>query len=88
MNQTSVRLSIVFLLASLATQMQAFAASSHSVHGHFKKDGTFVQPHRQTDPNQSKLDNWGSKGNVNPYSGKAGSVDPHAPHMSRPRKRR
>lgn len=52
---------------------------SHSVRGYTRKDGTYVAPHQQTNPNSSKYDNWSTKGNVNPYTGKKGTVDPEAP---------
>lgn len=43
------------------------------------KSGTYVQPHFRTSPNKSKLDNWSSKGNYNPYNGKKGTKDPFKP---------
>jgi hypothetical protein len=57
----------------------ADAKGSHSVRGHSKKDGTRVAPHHATNPNKSKRDNWSSKGNRNPYTGKEGTKDPNAP---------
>jgi len=51
----------------------AFAKSSHSVSGYTRKNGTFVAPHRQTDPDKTKTNNWSQKGNVNPYTGKEGT---------------
>ena len=52
---------------------------SHAVRGHVTKNGTYVQPHRQTNPDSSRLNNWSTRGNVNPYTGKAGTVNPSAP---------
>lgn len=52
-------------------------SSSHSVRGHVRKDGTYVQPHQATNRNDSKFDNYSTKGNVNPYTGKPGTVDPY-----------
>jgi len=52
-------------------------ADSTKVRGHYKKDGTYVAPHVRTTPNSSKLDNWSTKGNVNPYTGKDGTKDPY-----------
>ena len=40
--------------------------------GYIKKDGTYVQPHFKTAPNKTKLDNFSSKGNINPFTGKKG----------------
>ena len=50
--------------------------SSHNVRGYTKKDGTYVQSHRQTNPNKTQKDNWSSKPNVNPYTGKEGTKEP------------
>lgn len=52
---------------------------SHHVSGYTKKDGSHVAPHQATNPNDSKRDNWSSKGNVNPHTGKEGNKDPDAP---------
>ena len=49
---------------------------NHSVKGYVKKDGTYVAPHRQTNPNGTQKDNYSAKGNVNPYTGKVGTKTP------------
>lgn len=54
-------------------------AKSSSVKGYTKKDGTYVAPHHRSAPNGTKYDNYSSKGNVNPYTGKAGTADPSKP---------
>jgi hypothetical protein len=56
----------------------AVAQSSHAVRGYTRKDGTYVAPHMQTNPNTTQSDNWSTKGNVNPYTGKEGTKDPYA----------
>ena len=61
----------------------ALAQSSHSVRGYTRKDGTYVAPHRATNPNSTMMDNWSTKGNVNPDTGKAGTKDPYAGPSSR-----
>lgn len=43
------------------------------VEGYYRKDGTCVQPHYRSSPNSTKLDNYSSKGNVNPYTGVEGT---------------
>jgi hypothetical protein len=43
-----------------------------SVRGYIKRSGTYVIPHYRTSPNKIKTDNWSSKGNYNPYTGKKG----------------
>lgn len=47
--------------------------SQVKVRGYYRKDGTYVQPHYRSAPNHTKLDNWSTKGNVNPYTGKLGT---------------
>jgi len=59
----------VVLTVSVGT---AAATKSHGVKGYVKKDGTYVAPHRATDPNKTKIDNYSTKGNTNPYTGKEG----------------
>ena len=58
------------------------ARADNYVSGYARKDGTYVQPHYQTNPNSTKLDNYSTQGNSNPYTGKAGTVDPYKPSNS------
>ena len=69
-----MRLSITLLAILLA--VPSFAARSVSVKGGTTKNGTYRQPHYRTAPNKTKLDNYGTKGNTNPYTGKKGTKDP------------
>jgi hypothetical protein len=64
-------------LASITVIGSGSAASSHYVRGYATKNGTYVMPHRQTNPNRFKSDNWSTKGNVNPFMGKAGTKSPY-----------
>lgn len=48
------------------------AVSKVKVRGYTKKNGTYVKPHYRTAPDKKKSNNWSSKGNVNPYTGKKG----------------
>jgi hypothetical protein len=52
------------------------SGGSNSVRGYTKKDGTYVAPHQRTNPNQTQRDNWSSKPNSNPYTGKEGKKEP------------
>ena len=67
----------VILIAGMLLQSAAFARTgSHYVRGYTTRRGTYVQAHRATNPNHTKLDNWSTKGNVNPFTGKRGAVNP------------
>lgn len=76
-------LASVATIALLAVTLNADAVPSHSVRGHVRKDGKYVQPHRSTNPDSSRRNNWNAKGNANPYTGKAGTQDPDRPKKTR-----
>jgi hypothetical protein len=46
---------------------------SYSVRPYVRRDGRFVSPHRRSTPNREWRDNWSTKPNVNPYTGKDGT---------------
>lgn len=48
------------------------AEASEHARGHIKKDGKYVAPHNRSKANKTQRDNWSSKGNSNPYTGKHG----------------
>ena len=45
----------------------------HTVRGYTKRNGTIVAPYHATNRNGTKRDNFSTKGNVNPYTGKPGT---------------
>jgi hypothetical protein len=61
-----------FLALAAMLAFGAQAQQTTHVQGHVKSDGTYVQPHTRTTPNSTTSDNFGTKGNYNPYTGKAG----------------
>lgn len=61
--------------ALLATSVSASATDVYQ-QGYVRSDGTYVQPHHQTAPNDTRYDNYSTRGNVNPYTGQAGTVNP------------
>lgn len=63
------------LLILLCVFSSAAAARDVYVKPHVRSDGTFVGGHYRSAPNGSRLDNYSSKGNVNPYTGERGTVD-------------
>lgn len=58
---------ILILILTLVTFAQAKYQSPY-----FKKSGKFVQGHFKTESNKTRIDNFSTKGNVNPYTGKKG----------------
>jgi hypothetical protein len=49
---------------------------SHSVSGYTRSNGTYVQPYVATNPNGTQRDNFGTRGNYNPYSNSYGTRSP------------
>lgn len=55
----------------LTTASFTFAKDTY-VNGYRRKDGTYVRPHYRSTPDNSFSNNWSTKGNTNPYTGKPG----------------
>jgi len=76
---------IAAVVFALAVASPALArGGGHGSHGstvhvqsHVTKSGTYVPAHVRTAPDHSKYNNWSTKGNANPYTGKAGTKDPN-----------
>lgn len=67
------------MLLAAALVMAATAAHAQVyVQGYTTANGTYVQGHYRSAPNQTRIDNYTTQGNVNPYTGAAGTVDPYA----------
>jgi len=66
---------LVATAVALAISAPVFAKGSHAVRGHVTKKGSYVQPHRATNRDSTKANNYSHKGNVNPYTGKKGTKD-------------
>ena len=71
---------IVILAAAIA--MAAPAAAQVSVRGYYRSDGTYVQPHYRSRPDSNPYNNWSTRGNVNPYTGSAGTRNPYSGYGS------
>lgn len=71
----------LFLVLALLVGLLSFSPSAEArttrVKGYLKPStGRYVAPHYKTTPNRSKFDNFSTKGNYNPYSGKIGATNP------------
>jgi hypothetical protein len=73
------RLAIILILLSVMSLSLFDIAEAYSVRvrGYYKPStGGYIMPHYRTSPNNSKWDNWSTKGNINPHTGKRGTVNP------------
>jgi hypothetical protein len=50
--------------------------NNHYVNGYTRSDGTRVKGHYRTNSNSTNTDNYSTKPNVNPYTGKKGYINP------------
>lgn len=48
------------------------------VRGYIKRSGTYVAPHYKSDRDSSKFNNYSTKGNTNPFTGKKGYTNPYS----------
>jgi hypothetical protein len=71
---------LVLGIAALA--LSATASAQVYVHGYTKKDGTYVAPHYRSNADGNPYNNWSTKGNVNPYTGHAGTKNPYSSYSN------
>jgi uncharacterized protein YxeA len=64
---------ILIIISSLLLFVAYADAQSRYQKGYTKKNGTYVQGHSKTKANKTNRDNYSTKGNSNPYTGKKGS---------------
>jgi len=69
------------VVASLFLSSMAFAGDVY-VNGHYRSDGTYVQPHYRSAPDGNPYNNYSTKGNVNPYTGQPGTKNPNTGYGS------
>ena len=62
---------IAFVMASLVS-VTALGDDVY-VQGYTKRDGTYVEGHRRTRENDTRDDNYSTRGNTNPYTGREGT---------------
>ncbi|KAF1011085.1 MAG: hypothetical protein E5299_01506 [Burkholderia gladioli] len=60
---------------------QGFNSSSYAqpvhVGAYARSNGEYVQPHYRTQADDNRYNNYSTKGNVNPYIGQPGTVNPY-----------
>ena len=65
---------LFLFIAFLFFTTLSFAQSQVWVDGYYRSNGTYVQGHYRTEKNHTVNDNWTTRGNVNPHTGKAGTL--------------
>lgn len=65
------------LILVLICVVGSFAHADQWVNGYARSNGTYVQGYERTSPNNTRLDNYSTQGNTNPYTGQSGTVNPY-----------
>ena len=63
-------------LIALSLLIACAAQAQVHVQGYTRSNGTYVQPYVRTAPDSTTLNNYSTTGNVNPYTGQSGTVQP------------
>ena len=69
---------IILSLILLSTKANA----DQYVNGYYRNNGTYVQPHYQTQPDNNIYNNYSTQGNVNPYTGQQGNGNPYQQYQA------
>lgn len=79
-------------LAAILLVASTGVFATEYVPGYLRSDGVWVDGHFRSSPNSTTIDNYSTRGNVNPYTGEKGYVDPYKaqtdPYRSRTTKPR
>lgn len=65
---TAVAIGVSFLMGATSA-----ASADQYTRGYMRSDGTYVAPYYSSSPDSSYNNNWGVRGNYNPYTGQAGT---------------
>ena len=74
---------IALTLIAITLAASAFGQGYHYNNGYIDRNGMFHPGHYQTNPNNNPWDNWSTRGNYNPFTGKPGTRTPQGPHYDR-----
>jgi hypothetical protein len=69
---------LIVLFVLLSTLITSIGIAQTYVRPYVRKDGTQVRGHYRSNPNSTTLDNYSTKGNINPYTGQKGYKDPYS----------
>ena len=67
----------ILALVLLGSAITANAQGYHYTRGYYRSNGTYVQPHWQTNPDRNIYNNWNTYPNINPFTGCQGTINPY-----------
>ncbi len=73
-----ILIAILVMFVAVAVSSVVVEAKTINVKGYYKPSiSRYVMPYYKTSPNKTKLDNYSTKGNYNPYTSKKGYTSPY-----------
>lgn len=66
----------LFLTLSVMALSATSVEAAQRVNGYYRSNGTYVQPYYRSNSNSTKYDNYSTRGNYNPFTGKYGTRNP------------
>lgn len=71
----NMKLTLLFAFCSISAAVNAQVnPDNHRVEGYVRSNGTYVNSHMRTNPNNTIRDNYSTYPNTNPYTGRTGTV--------------
>jgi hypothetical protein len=70
-------INFIFVFLFICFSSLTVSARDVYVKGHYRNNGTYVSPHYRTAPDRSLTNNYSTRGNINPYTGNIGTVNPY-----------
>jgi hypothetical protein len=67
---------LILMVFILTLGFIKYTEAAVRVRGYFRSNGTYVQPHYRSNTDGYRWNNWSVKGNINPYTGKSGKLNP------------
>ncbi len=68
---------VLMLGMALGIMCLSSVVSAEYVRGHYRSNGTYVQGYHRSSANGTKMDNYSTRGNYNPYTGAKGTRSPY-----------
>jgi len=78
----------VLVIVSLLFLFTTVFAADTWVNGYSRKNGTYVPGYYRSAPDSNPWNNYSTKGNTNPYTGKPGYVNPYKSYSPNPYKQK
>jgi hypothetical protein len=72
------KLIVLLITVIILTGWSLSFAKDVWVNGYYKSNGTYVEGHYRTAPDNNTYNNYSTYPNINPYTGKRGTVKPNS----------